>query len=104
LAYRIEIGPSALEDVRLCYEYIAEMSKKGANEWFRGLQKAIQSLDFMPLRFPLAPESALLPFDVHHYIYQKNYRILYSVHDRVVKIHHIRHSARQDMDEEDFIP
>jgi hypothetical protein len=56
------------------------------------------------LRFPLAPESALLPFDVHHYIYQKNYRILYSVHDRVVKIHHIRHSARQDMDEEDFIP
>ena len=103
LAYRIEISPSALEDVRSCYDYIAETSEETANKWFRGLQEAINSLDTMPLRCPRAPESDLLSMQIRHYIYQKNYRILYTVHDTVVKIHHIRHTARQWMGEEDFI-
>ena len=57
----------------------------------------------MPLRFSVAQESELLGVAVRHYVYQKNYRILYTVHDKVVNIHHIRHSARQRMNEEDFI-
>jgi plasmid stabilization system protein ParE len=103
LVYRIEISPSALQDVRSCYEYIAETSEGRAHQWFRGLQDAIKSLEVMPLRFSLAPESDLLGVEVRHYVYEKNYRILYTVQDRVVKIHHMRHSARQRMNEEDFI-
>lgn len=85
------------------YERIAEDSPAAAAAWFDGLFAVIDSLETMPLRCPRAPESQILSIDIRHYIYRKHYRILYTVEGDTVRIHHIRHTARQWMTEEDFI-
>ena len=104
MAYRVEIAPSALRNIEHYYQYIASRSKAAADVWFKDTVTAIESLEHLPKRYVLAPESKVLQVDIYHYIYKKYYRILYTVKDKVVKIHHVRHTYMKWMTDEDFEP
>ena len=102
MKYQVKILPGAIEDARALYSWIAEKSPTDAAAWFNGLFPVIDSLSTMPLRTPRAPESDILGIEIRHYIYKKNYRILYIVDGDTVRIIHIRHGAQQWMTKEEF--
>ena len=102
LKYRVRILPDALLDVKAIYQWIGQESPGAAEQWLNGLLTVVDSLEQMPLRCPRAPESAVLGMEIRHYLYNRNYRVLYTVTEDVVRIHHIRHTSRQWMTEEEF--
>jgi plasmid stabilization system protein ParE len=66
--------------------------------WFSALEDAIASLAEFPERCPLAPESAVFPFQVRHILSGRLphvYRILFTLDGGTVYVLHIRHGAHQ---------
>ena len=93
--------PDALLDVKAIYQWIGQESP-AAEKWLNGLLAVVDSLEQMPLRCSRAPENEVLGMEIRHYLYNRAYRVLYTVNDKIVRIHHIRHTARQWMTEEEF--
>ena len=59
-------------------------------------------LESFPSRCPLALESEYLDIEIRQLLYEKKYRILFSIvddeNDGIVKIHRVRHSSQQSFD------
>jgi hypothetical protein len=59
-------------------------------------------LESFPSRCPLALESEYLDIEIRQLLYEKKYRILFSIVDDenagIVKIHRVRHSSQQSFD------
>ena len=102
MVYRVRILPGALQDARNYYEFIAGYSPEIAVKWFEGLFSVVDSLETMPMRCPIAPETALIGQEVRCLVYQKNYRILYTIDGDVVRIYHIRHTSQDLISSGDF--
>ena len=102
MVYRVRILPGALQDARNYYEFIATYSPETAVTWFEGLFEVVDSLSTMPKRCPIAPETALIGLEIRCLGYQKFYRILYSIDEDIVRIHHIRHTSQEFMSSENF--
>jgi toxin ParE1/3/4 len=95
MAYRVEILPRAIRDLRSIYAFINGEHSRQAHVWFNGLEAAIASLDQHPARGPVIPENDRL----RHLLYGARphvYRIIYAIDHRrrVVSVVHIRHGAR----------
>lgn len=90
--YRVNIKPTAEKDLAQRYRQIAEDSPANAMSWYLGLVEAIEKLDVMAERCPIAPEDADLQLGIRHLIVS-NYRVLYRINDQQVDVLHIRHSA-----------
>jgi plasmid stabilization system protein ParE len=103
LVYQVRILPAALEDARDCYNYITEHFPDQALVWFDGLLDVVDSLSSMPKRCPIAPESAIVGTEIRCLLYRKYYRILYCIEGEIVRIYHIRHTARQYLSKEEFL-
>jgi plasmid stabilization system protein ParE len=80
--------------------YIAQNSPQNARQWYEGLERAIDSLEILPMRYGLAPESEYLGVELRHYLY-KSYRIIYRVEEaaKTVRILHVRHGHRRAIGE-----
>ena len=102
MKYQVRILPDALLDAKAIYQWIGQESPGAAEKWLNGLLAVVDSLERMPFRCPIAPESEVLGMEILQYLYNRNYRVLYTVVDDVVRIHHIRHTSRQWMTEEEF--
>ena len=81
---------------------------QNAENWYAGLNRAIESLDTFPRRFVLAPESDLLGGNVRQMLYgtgRNTYRVLYRViepqgeYAGIVRILRLRHVSQQRLDE-----
>jgi plasmid stabilization system protein ParE len=83
-------------------DYIARFAPMNAARWYKGLEKAIRSLEILPGRFGLARESAYLGEELRQYIY-KSYRIIYRVEEsaKIVRVLHVRHAKRRAIGEPD---
>ena len=103
MVYRVSILPGALQDARNYYEFIATYSLETAATWFEGLFEVVDSLSTMPMRCPIAPETALVGLEIRWLGYQKSYRIVYSIDESTVRIYHIRHTSQEFMDPENFL-
>lgn len=90
--YRINIKPTAEKDLEQRYQQIAEDSPENAINWYLGLVDAIEKLDVMAERCPIAPEDADLQLGIRHLVVG-HYRVLYRINDNQVDVLHIRHSA-----------
>lgn len=102
MTYRVKISPTALQEIESIYTWITKDAPDIAAAWFNGLFDAIESLETMPFRCPLAPEAEILKEEIRQFIYRKNYRLLYKVEGEVVQIYHIRHTSQQFIREENF--
>jgi len=96
MAYRVELTERAARDLGRIYRTINTDGSARARDWFKGLEKAVFSLDEHPARAPVIPEDDTL----RHLLYGRKpnvCRIIYAIdeRDRVVTVLHIRHGARK---------
>jgi len=97
MEYQIESTSTARREIHEAIIWKRQRSASGTARWYRGLQKAIASLSHMPLRCGRAAESDMFEEEIHELLYGRRpqvYRILFSIHDDVVRILHVRHAAR----------
>lgn len=90
--YRVNIKPTAERDLQQRYLQIAEDSPENAVNWYLDLIEAIEKLDVLAERCPIAPEDADLQLGIRHLIVG-HYRVLYWINGNQVDVLHIRHSA-----------
>jgi len=75
MAFRVEISPRAFADLDEIAAYIKRQgSFDQAEEWFNGIIAAIQTLEDLPNRCPLADESVDLEQQVHFLLYGRRNR------------------------------
>lgn len=96
MSYQVGISQRAQLEARSASLWMAQFSEENATMWYFDLSAAIQSLENMPFRCPLAPESKSFGFEIRHLIFGK-YRILFTVEDETVYILNVRHSAQKSL-------
>lgn len=104
MAFRVEVEPQAFEDLDAIAAYIKERGSFEVGErWFRGIMRAIRSLQEMPTRCPVAPESRELNQEVRLLLHGRKsraYKIYFAIrYDApvrgIIRVLHVRHWARQ---------
>jgi mRNA-degrading endonuclease RelE of RelBE toxin-antitoxin system len=89
--YRIDIKPTAEDDLARRYAQIEKESPQNAVKWYLGIIEAIEKLDELAKRCPIAPEDSDIQKGIRHLIIG-DYRILYIVDHETVQVLHVRHS------------
>ena len=90
--YRIEIKPTAENDLARRYQQIAEESPRNAVNWYLQTIEAIEKLDILAERCPIAPEDLDIQHGIRHLIIG-DYRALYLINGDVVEVLHVRHGS-----------
>lgn len=96
MAYLVKITVRAERDLAHLYAEINAEHSEVALRWYRGLKKAILTLEKYPNRCPVTRENA----NLRHLLYGRKshvYRVIYRVlaDRKQVDVIHIRHGARQ---------
>ena len=92
--YRIDIKPTAENDLARRYAQIEKESPQNAVNWYLGLIEAIEKLDELAERCPIAPEDIDLQRGIRHLIVGA-YRVLYVIEDEAVSVLHVRHARHE---------
>ena len=87
--YRINIKPTAENDLIRRYQQIAEDSPKNAVNWYLRIIDAIEKLDILAERCPIAPEDEDIHKGIRHLVIG-DYQALYLINNDVVEILHGR--------------
>jgi plasmid stabilization system protein ParE len=88
--YRIHIKPTAENDLVRRYQQIAAESPQNAVAWYLQTIEAIEKLDILAERCPIAPEDLDIQKGIRHLIIG-HYRALFLINDNVVEVLHVRH-------------
>ena len=102
MRYKVEIGVVALAEVRDAFDWLAARAPKGADRWRAGLLLAVDSLEHMPMRCPLAPECDYFGREIRQLLHGKKgrqHRILFEVRGDTVYVLRVRHGARRFLGE-----
>ena len=107
MAFQVDITEPALADAEGYVRFIRDVNKEpeAAKRWFRGLVKAIYTLEDLPERCPVIPEQEKFPYEIRHLGYF-SHRIVFRVErekNRVV-IYRVYHGSRQGLAEGDLPP
>jgi plasmid stabilization system protein ParE len=97
MAFRVELSPEAVGELEQAYLWIREQAPKAADRWYNGLIDVLRSLADQPHRCPLAPENDAVDEEIRQLHYGRRhhrYRIHFTVHQKSVRILHIRHGTR----------
>lgn len=80
MAFQVDISDPAIADAEDYVRLIREVHKEpeSAERWFRGLVRAIYSLEDLPERCPIIPEQSEFAFEIRHLIYF-SHRIIFRV-------------------------
>jgi plasmid stabilization system protein ParE len=71
MTYRVIIEPPAEAELEEAYQWIARAAPQAAARWYNGLVEAIDSLESLPERCPLAPENDAFDEDIRQLLYGK---------------------------------
>ena len=101
MAYLVEFTVRAERDLDTLLKQINAVDSVGAAHWFNGLEEAIYTLERLPRRCPVAPESKRAKRPLRHLLYGKKpdvYRVIYEIDERrqIVTVLTIHHGARRD--------
>lgn len=106
MAFEVRLSPRAIADAESAYLWLKKQNQEFADDWFQGLSDALASLEQLPARCPVAPESQELDREVHQLLYRKSkrttFRILFGISEIEVYVYRIRHTAQQYLSEEEF--
>jgi plasmid stabilization system protein ParE len=97
MKYRVVVQPRAAADIENAYLWIRERAPSSGDRWFQGVYEAIEKLETLPARCPLAPENAYFEEEIRELFYGKRigrYRILFTITGDTVHILHVRHGRR----------
>lgn len=98
MTYTVLLQPTAEKEIESAYLFIRERSAERADRWYHGLLEAITTLEEMPLRCPIAPESETVSHEIRQLLHLP-YRILFTVRDDFVHVLHVRHVAQGELQE-----
>ncbi len=105
MLYQIVLEQSALDDIEQAARWIARQAKTDpmgkTSSWVGALQDAIGTLDHLPFRCSLVPESKTLIEEYRQLLFQKH-RIIYTVRSNEVRILHVRHQRQGPLTLDDF--
>jgi len=90
--YRVDIKPTAEADLIKRYQEIGAESPQNALNWYLAIMAALEKLDELAERCPIAPEDREFGLGIRHLIIG-DYRALYLIREEAVEVLHIRHSA-----------
>ena len=98
MAYVVKIAVRAEREFASLYREIDAEESDAALKWYRGLKKAVLSLEELPNRCPLTPEKGL----TRHLLYVNKphaYRVIFRVVEKQKRgdVLHIRHGARDKL-------
>ncbi len=96
MAYRVELSPSTVDDIRTIVEYIARDSVESANQWRQQLFALLVRLASLPGSCSLAPENEYCEIEVRQLIFGQ-YRVLFTIQEDVDQVYvlTVRHGARR---------
>ena len=92
----VRITQRAFDEIEGIVTYIAKEAPAAAERWRDGILKKIATLENLPLRHGLALEADTVGVEIRQTFYGA-YRILYTVDDRTVTVHGVRHGARRPL-------
>lgn len=92
--YRVNIKPTAENDIAQRYRQIAEESPQNALNWYLNVTDAISTLSSLAERCPLAPEDKDITLGIRHLVIG-SYRVLFYIKDEAVEVLHVRHGAME---------
>jgi toxin ParE1/3/4 len=98
MAYLVELTLRAERDLDYLYERISADDSAAATRWFNGLEEAIYTLERLPRRCPIAPESMKAKRRLRRLLHGAKrdvYRVIYEIDEsrKVVRVLTIRHAA-----------
>jgi len=101
MAYRVELTRRAEREMEALYERISAEDSAAGAKWFIGLEAAISSLERLPRRCPVAPESKIWGRPLRHLLYGARgdvYRVIYEIDDtrELIWIRTVRHAAMDE--------
>lgn len=96
MTFKIVLQPAARAEAAGIYRYLYERSPHGADRWLAGFGEAARTLDSMPERCALAPENPTFSREIRQLLYDQ-YRILFTIKGRMVRVLHVRHAARKPL-------
>jgi plasmid stabilization system protein ParE len=106
MKYRVALTARAQQDRNAIFDWYAEhYSLDFADRWYEGLHSALGSLVANPTRCGLAHENDKFPFELRELLYGgrvNKHRILFTIHEDLVLVLHLRHSSRRDLREDDL--
>ena len=97
MPHRGRITPEAEADLRSIGDYIvAQDAPAAARRFVQLLRRRIASLKTFPEAYGMAPEAQAVGVKLRQMTHGM-YRILYTIEDRSVTIHAVRHGARRPL-------
>ena len=94
MPYQIEWSTKAELDVdRVLLWFQGQRASDAAAHWLKGLREQVRSLQNNPERCPMASEAEDVGLPIRELLFGR-YRILFQVEGDIVRISHVRHSAR----------
>src|ERR1700730_5391094 len=100
MAYRVELAKNAEAELEELYLWVVERAPNQGAAWFNSLERAILSLEQLPKRCRIAPESIDPDQPVRVFNYGRSphvYPVFFTVDDssKVVRVVHVRRGTRQ---------
>lgn len=83
MVYRVDLTPRAVSDIEEAFQYIDQAGPTCSKRWLLGLMDTVYSLEDMPERFPVAPESEDFGKEIRQALYGKRtgiYRIIFRIY------------------------
>jgi plasmid stabilization system protein ParE len=105
MKYTVEMTPTAESELHGAFHYIYDRAPLNAVRWLKGIYKAVDSLEELPNRCAIAPESEFLGETLRHYLF-KSHRIIFIVDEssHVVRILYVRHGKMRAVGESEGEP
>lgn len=107
MIYKLHVARRAEQDRDEAFQwYRTNYSESFAIDWYLGISQAIQTLANNPGRCGFARENDRFPFELRELLYghsKKNrHRVLFTVERDTVYVLHVRHSAREELREDNL--
>ena len=111
MVYRVDVSYPALADIDSALSWIRRRSDKAAESWLRALVKAIGSLERMPNRCPIAPETRSFVIEIRYLIFSGGavqQRVIFGVSvdensgKGIVTIYRVRNSRQLPLSDADI--
>lgn len=107
MEYRVSLTPRAVSDIEEAFVYIEREAPAHARRWLVGLMDLVNSLEEMPERFSIIPESERFDREMRQALYGRRtgvYRIVFRIYhdDHVVRVLCVRHGARDRLNPDDL--
>ena len=99
MSYRVILQAQANEDIDRVLSYLVRhASMDVAARWLTEIEGAVDTLERMPLRCPIAAESEQFEHEIRQLLVDP-YRILFTIVGREVHVLHVRHASRRTLGE-----